>query len=157
MNRPTGKVAEVRKRRVALEGAVKIVPRSDDAPEVLKYVDLSMGGLFVKSEQPLQVGTTFDLELRLIRLPFKTSATVAWIRPYETRPEKPAGMGLEFQELSSVQKRGLYLQIGEALEGGSDAKPGTPPTREELAARARAQETAAPKKGSFWTRLISSH
>ena len=154
MNRPDDK--EVRKRRVLVEGAVRVTPRSGDPPKVFKYLDLSMGGLFVKTQNPLATESVVDLELRLMHLPFKTSATVAWVRSYETNPDKPAGMGFRFHELSPAQKRGLYLQIGEALEQGGEAMPGTPPSPADLAASSRAKKAGKGDKTSFWNRLIRS-
>lgn len=153
MGNSASKEVELRKRRVALEGKVRVTPRSGEEPEVMKYTDLSMGGLFVTTICPLEIGAQVDLDLRLMRLPFKAGATVAWIRPYSDGPEKPSGMGLEFHELSSVQRKALYRQIGEALEYGGEAMPGTPPSAADLASRGTKAKKA--KKGSLWGRLLA--
>ena len=54
------------------------------------------------------------------------------------------GMGLEFRELSAVQRKALYHQVNEALRRGVEEKPGTPPSPAQLAARRSAE--AHPQK-----------
>lgn len=149
MKKPAKKELEIRKRRVALEGAVRVAPRTGAQPEVLRYSDLSLGGLFVKSMFPPEIGTVLDLELRLMRLPFQASASVAWVRRHDEGPDKPAGMGVRFGELSMAQKKALYRVVAEAIERGGAPMPGTPPA----AADAEVREDSKPSesnKGSLW-------
>ena len=141
---------EIRKPRVALQGSVWVTPTGE--PRVLEFMNLSTGGLFVKTATPLEVGSVVDLELPILRVPFKARATVAWIRPYDSEP-KTWGMGLGFLELSTVQRKTLHRQINEALELGGEEKPGTPPSPAQLAA-GRSAKARPQKKRSLWSRLF---
>ena len=100
--------------RVVIEGPVRVMP-TGERPQLLKFTNLSMGGLFVKTLAPLKVGSVVDLELRVLRVPFKATAKVAWIRTFDGEPDK-WGMGLEFRKLSTVQQKVLYGQLMEAAE-----------------------------------------
>ena len=155
MTKPAEKELEFRKRRVALEGAVKVAPQSGGQPEVLRYTDLSMGGLFAKSMLPSEAGTILDVELRLMGLPFKASGSVAWIRQVDEAPDKPAGMGIRFRRLSTVQKKALYSVVTQAIEQGGEPMPGTPPSRADVAARGESKRGGS-KKGSLWSWLTRS-
>jgi hypothetical protein len=155
MPKPAERELEFRKRRVALDGSVRVAPRNGAQPEVLKYADLSMGGLFVKSMFPPEVGTILDIELRLMGLPFKASACVAWARQRDEGPDKPTGMGIRFQELSTVQKKALYSVVAQAIEQGGAPMPGTPPSQSDLEVRENPKRGES-KKGSLWSWLTSS-
>jgi len=145
---------EFRKRRVALEGAVRVTPRSGAQPKVLKYTDLSMGGLFVKSRLPPEAGTTLDIELRLMGLPFKATACVAWVRHHDEGPDKPTGMGIRFQELSTVQKKALNHVVVQAIEEGGAPMRGTPPSPADPGVGENSQRGES-KKGALWSWLTT--
>jgi hypothetical protein len=155
MTKPAERELEFRKRRVALEGAVRVAPRSGAQPEVLRYTDLSLGGLFIKSLFPPDVGTILDIELRLMRLPFKASTSVAWVRQHDEGPDKPTGMGIRFRELSTAQKKALYRVVAQAIEQGGAPMPGTPPSRADPEVHENLKKGES-KKGSLWSWLTSS-
>ena len=154
MMNPVGRDVEIRKRRVSLHGPVKVAQKTGGNPELLEFTDLSMGGLFVKTTYPSDIGSELDLELRTLRLPFRAKATVAWVRASEQGPDKPSGMGLAFQDLSTLQRKALYRQIDEALQQGSESMPGTPPSRSELSARASRSGKQKKSSGSWWSRIF---
>ena len=84
--------------------------------------DLSRGGLFVATDDPLQVGT--ELRLSFV-LPdgYRVSARaeVAWVRVPRYRPhELPAGMGIRFDRLSGEDERAIahYLEERPAFHYG---------------------------------------
>ncbi|MCC6877271.1 MAG: TIGR02266 family protein [Sandaracinaceae bacterium] len=76
--------------------------------------DVSSGGLFVATEEPLPVGTELVLSFLLpdgYRV--RAAARVTWVRAPRYRPgELPAGMGLRFEELSPKDRHAIehYLR-----------------------------------------------
>lgn len=56
------------------------------------------GGLFVRSNQILPLGTDVVLSINLLNEPdaYKINAKVAWITPRGSQGNKPAGLGLQF-------------------------------------------------------------
>lgn len=62
--------------------------------------DLSLGGLFIATEQPLPLGSkvSFDLALITGKVTVPIAGTVRWLRAEEA-PGLPAGMGIQFDEL----------------------------------------------------------
>ncbi|MBW1797204.1 MAG: TIGR02266 family protein [Deltaproteobacteria bacterium] len=68
----------------------------------------SNGGLFVKTEKPLKVGFQFILKLQLpgVPNPLQIKSEVRWARPPEKgQPDQPAGMGIQFLEISENDTR----------------------------------------------------
>ena len=67
-------------------------------------VDLSTGGLYVKTEFPLRVDESLTLRFTLPEQKRMVSckARVAWVNPKENprKPQMPPGMGIQFVELS---------------------------------------------------------
>jgi uncharacterized protein (TIGR02266 family) len=63
----------------------------------------SSGGLFIKTEKPLDVGCQFVLKLQIPDAPdpLQIKSEVRWIRPLEkAQPDRPPGMGIQFLEIS---------------------------------------------------------
>lgn len=56
------------------------------------------GGLFVRSNQVLPLGTSVLLSVNLFNEPeaYRIEAKVAWITPRGSQGNKPAGLGLQF-------------------------------------------------------------
>jgi uncharacterized protein (TIGR02266 family) len=68
----------------------------------------SNGGLFVKTEKPLQVGFQFILKLKLpgVPDPLQIKSEVRWTRsPEKALPGQPPGMGIQFLEISENDTR----------------------------------------------------
>lgn len=65
--------------------------------------NLSRGGLFVPSQEPLPAGTRITLALGVPgqEEPADLQAEVRWVRRYDA-PEGPAGMGLAFEDVDDV-------------------------------------------------------
>ncbi|WP_225072350.1 TIGR02266 family protein [Desulfuromonas sp. CSMB_57] len=67
-------------------------------------VNVSTGGFFLESQQPLPPGTPLSLEFSLPghTEPIRCSAQVAWVnQPTDKKNRRlPAGMGVQFQDLS---------------------------------------------------------
>jgi uncharacterized protein (TIGR02266 family) len=63
--------------------------------------NINEGGLFIETETPPPTDTRVALEFQLPGCdePIQARGRVAWIRP--ASPEGPAGMGVEFEQLSA--------------------------------------------------------
>ncbi|MEJ2024675.1 MAG: TIGR02266 family protein [Deltaproteobacteria bacterium] len=65
--------------------------------------NISAGGLFIKTENPLGPGRVFQLKLSLpgIEKPMQIKCEVVWARKREfSTPDKPSGMGVKFAEIA---------------------------------------------------------
>jgi len=64
--------------------------------------NLSQGGLFIQTDNPLKMGDTFELKFSLpdIEKVFQVKCIVRWIVS-ENKEELLKGMGVEFQNLSN--------------------------------------------------------
>jgi len=71
--------------------------------------NISEGGLFIATEAPHEIGDELDVELSLMggghRIAQKV--VVRWIRPAEAAGGLPAGMGVQFIELTTHQQDAL--------------------------------------------------
>lgn len=68
--------------------------------------NISIGGMFIKTDRPLEVGTRFRLRFQLPQVahPIDTVAVVRWnLRPEEAGP-MTAGMGIRFEALQSADR-----------------------------------------------------
>src|SRR5690242_5571605 len=81
-------------------------------------VNISPGGMFIRSREPQPVGTPVKFEVRIadgLRV-MKGSAVVRWVRPPEDL-SGPPGMGIQFTELdpaSQVLVERMLQRKGEA-------------------------------------------
>ncbi|WP_419421061.1 PilZ domain-containing protein [Legionella sp. D16C41] len=59
---------------------------------------ITNGGLFIRTNLVLTLGTQVQLSLKLLNetKPYTISAKVAWITPRGSQGNKPAGLGLQF-------------------------------------------------------------
>ena len=83
-------------------------------------VNISEGGMFIKSDNPAPVGTILSFEFKL-----KDNFTliqglgeVSWIRDRATSPEDPAGMGVKFREVSNQSKQLISTMITNHINKG---------------------------------------
>ena len=69
-------------------------------------LSLSRGGLFIKTESLLPIDTLLEAKCVIEDegVSFKVSAKVIWLNPRETQG-RPAGMGLKFFRLSTIQRQ----------------------------------------------------
>jgi hypothetical protein len=125
-------------------------PRDGSQPSREELVELSMGGTFIKTMFPEEIGTVLDLEFVLIHGKLRTAAEVCWTRGYEKEPDEPYGMGLKFLDLTSGQKKLLYRHIDVLAKQGGRLCVGKPPRGVQ---KAGGKETPKPKKRSIWSFL----
>jgi len=82
--------------------------------------NISSGGLFIRNENPLEVGEQFLLKLQLpdIKEAIRIKCQVAWIRKAEDASEKrPAGMGVKFIEMRDEDNKVLQQYIKGVTKG----------------------------------------
>ena len=75
----------------------------------------SSGGLFIRTEKPLEKGLEFILKLSLpdIPDPLQIKAQVMWSRkPDESHENRPAGMGIMFMDMSDSDREALKACLG---------------------------------------------
>lgn len=123
-------VASVRRFEKMLERACDFTSRQDPrVPKVLSltYKDrdsfisaytsnISKGGVFIKTDNPLAAEEQFVLKLQLPEIPepLKIKCQVAWRRKDSQELErKPNGMGVKFEEMSTNDKNTLDRYIKE--------------------------------------------
>lgn len=110
-------MAENRKHaRVPSEFLVRI--RVGDSGESFEgqALNLSRGGVFIRSDGPLPKGTSISLEMKLVPIGkvAYVEAVVVWTRPKMPDPNFPAGMGVKFVEISD-ENQGLIDETVEKL------------------------------------------
>jgi Tfp pilus assembly protein PilZ len=110
--------------------------------------DLSLGGMFITTMLPLEVGEIIDVELSLDPVPLRVPARVIWARTSEKGVDEPVGMGLEFIDLTPNQKRLILRQISDHARRGGALKVGDPPTSDPDRASAPARSSARTNRSS---------
>ncbi|MBN2798098.1 MAG: TIGR02266 family protein [Deltaproteobacteria bacterium] len=77
--------------------------------------NLSLGGMFIRTTQPLDMGTRFRIRFRLPHRPrpVETFGVVRWVVPDDGGPETVPGMGIQFDDLSSADKRAVEKLLTE--------------------------------------------
>lgn len=76
--------------------------------------NISNGGLFIKTEKPLNQGEKFLLKLQLPNLsgPMKIKCGVAWIKKEpDATDTRPNGMGIKFLEMAKEDRQALQTYI----------------------------------------------
>lgn len=74
---------------------------ADIAPQLSTVSNLSEGGLFLASPEPLDQGTHLRLEIEIYGSVATLDGTVAWIRT-KLEPGRPRGMGIVLDESPAV-------------------------------------------------------
>ncbi|MBP9085108.1 MAG: TIGR02266 family protein [Kofleriaceae bacterium] len=139
---------------------LKIKFKSETIEEFIERyaVDVSKGGIFVRTKDPLAVGTSmkFEFQLKDTTPLIGGEGTVVWTRENDpTRPNIAPGMGVRFDRLSDGSQAVLDRILADKAKNGSargaDTKPpvfiDTPtrvglPTAESLADQAARQGPA---------------
>jgi type IV pilus assembly protein PilZ len=75
-------------------------------------ISLSMGGLYVKTNQPLEVGSLFHVDFTLpdFNHLFKVRGKVIWKKLIEDT-HGPPGMGIKFYDVAENDKRALLQYL----------------------------------------------
>jgi uncharacterized protein (TIGR02266 family) len=103
-------------------------------------VDVSKGGIFVRTKEPLAVGTTmkFEFQLKDTTTLIAGEGTVVWTRENDTtRPNVAPGMGVRFDKLAEGSQVVLDKILFEKSKGVAARSAETkPPSYTELPTRA---------------------
>ncbi len=85
--------------------------------------DINEGGLFIETEKPRPTGTEVAMRFNLPGTdePLQTIGRVVWVRSASN--EEPAGMGIEFDELSEEDRGRINDMIRSLRTGPVDAPP----------------------------------
>ena len=84
--------------------------------------NLSLGGMFIRTDEPAPVGTEMPIEFRLghdYEL-IKGRGRVVWARRQAVDDEHPAGMGLRFLELTPGSRELIFKLVERRVREGGD-------------------------------------
>src|SRR5678815_5007171 len=84
-------------------------------------VDVSRGGIFIRTKEPLQVGTTlkFEFQLQDSQALISGEGTVVWIREHDpNRTGVAPGMGVKFDKLQPQSQQVLERILTEKSKRG---------------------------------------
>lgn len=125
--------------------------------EVRQSMDLSLGGMFLKTENPPPPGTRVDFELTLTDATelIRGAGEVVWCRETDQGPGKPAGMGIRFLKLSPGSRAIIFHAVDRWIQKGGepfDVEAGTqtkntttaPPPKETAVAEEPAEPAVLP-------------
>ncbi len=89
-----------------VETVVKVDYRTTDAFFTDFAENMSEGGMFISTLQPLPPGTELLIEFLLpeVNRPLKVKAKVVWSRKRTTTHDKRRGMGVKFEQISKSDK-----------------------------------------------------
>ena len=82
--------------------------------------NISPGGMFIRTQTPEPVGRLIGFELRLgdgYEL-IRGTGEVMWVRPMDQGPDKPAGMGIRFLEISPEGRELIYQMVDNFIAAG---------------------------------------
>lgn len=81
--------------------------------------NISVGGMFICTDKPLEVGTRFRLRFQVPgrKRPIETYAEVRWCMPPDEAGPMNPGMGVQFDELSASDARTVRSLLDELEQG----------------------------------------
>lgn len=150
-------------RRVPFEGEVRL--RFEGFQDfIAEYsANISLGGIFIKSEQPPAPGTELDVEFTLdddFNL-IRGRGRVIWVRQEVDAHQRPPGMGVRFLELTPgsrelifqvvdrhVHEGGTPFDIDDQSQGDAPSAADRRPWETELGEQAEAGGSAAAAAGA---------
>jgi len=149
--------AQLRQRRIWYSDRVLLTSKDRSAKSSGTVVDLSIGGMFIATTTPFEVGEIIRCEMKFDRLPFVAAAQVVWIRPFDEGKDKPVGIAVAFVGLNPGTKRLIHRQISHYTHSGGRLRVGAPPARgTSSGSSALAQgKPALPAAGSIWRKINS--
>jgi uncharacterized protein (TIGR02266 family) len=139
--------------RVDFFSRVKVTVPDDSTAIDVFAGNVSTGGMFLRSNRPLEKGSKVGLEFDINNKPVKVDVgEVVWNKPFEpiSIDGSPSGMGIEFRSLASDSRQQIESFISEALgeqdqQGLEDSpEPSAPPV--SMASDSEAIDQSAPPK-----------
>ena len=126
--------SQLRSRRIPYRQRVLIAPKDGSERHYGESFDLSLGGMFITTILPLEVGEIADIEIPLDSLRFTAGVKVVWVRGKQESEDDPVGMAVEFVGLNPNQKKLIHRQISNHTQAGGQLKVGSPATIDQRAA-----------------------
>jgi type IV pilus assembly protein PilZ len=114
--------------------------------------NISRGGVFIRSEQLLEVGTelAFKLHVPPLEEPLALRGRVAWVRDEVSAADagKAAGMGVEFIYASEEERLRTVRTVEALLSGADEAppEPAEPPPEEQSSAEVELGSAGEPRR-----------
>ncbi len=101
--------------------------------------NISGGGLFIRTQQPLPLNQPLRIRFSLPGLSryLVIHAVVVWTNPHPSRSSYPSGMGVKFVDLDPAVKEIISRYVKERL-----AAAATPPAKEKESEKKKPQEEA---------------
>lgn len=110
----------IESRRIALHRKMVLRFPNFDGFATQYSTNISMTGMFVRSDEPQPPGTPVSFEFRMqdgAQL-IRGKGWVVWARDQDDGPDKPAGMGVEFTDLDRESRRLIrWLILNQIPEG----------------------------------------
>lgn len=98
-----------------------------DFPDLKEFVrafssNISLGGMFLQTYTPQPVGTVFEFSCRLADdYPVvEGRARVVWVREEDAGPQRPAGMGCEFEALHGDSRQLIFHVVDRHIQRGGE-------------------------------------
>ena len=84
--------------------------------------NVSIGGMFIATKEPLELGTRFRMRFRLPerKKTIETYAVVRWVVEPDDRTGMEAGMGVQFEDLAPKDLQEVQHLLQRWEEGGQD-------------------------------------
>lgn len=86
-------------------------------------LNISKGGMFISTPEPLGVGAELNVRFKLpnARDPIQLRAKVMWVNPVDRKSKLIPGMGVSFQDLTEERRKEIehYIQTIQVGEGAS--------------------------------------
>jgi len=148
--------SQLRNRRIPFRRRVLIAPKEGGERSWEESFDLSLGGIFITTMMPLNVGQVVVLDMPLDSIRCQATAEVVWIRGSDEGEDNPVGMALKFINLNPNQKKLIHREITNHTRAGGQLKVGSPPaagrTLEESASSAR--RPAGSQPSPIWKQAL---
>lgn len=144
--------SQLRNRRIPFRRRVLIAPKKSGERSWEDSFDLSLGGIFITTMLPLNVGQIVDLDMPLDAIRFQAAAEVVWVRGSDEGEDKPVGMALKFINLNPNQKKLIHREITNHTRAGGQLKVGSPPATQPRMDKSvsSARRPADPRPSSMW-------
>jgi len=111
-----------RQKRVRLERTVSLKFKNLEGFVTELSENISLGGMFLRTEDPQPVGALFDFELTLEEEGplIQGIAEVMWVRENDDGPERLSGMGVRFLELAPGSRALIYQVVDQHIVRGGE-------------------------------------
>ncbi len=103
------------KYRLPIQEEVRVQCKDWDAFRVEHAENISEGGIFILTEQPLSPGTEFHLTLQVEGEQISALAQSIWTKEFSREGERVSGMGARFLRMDDDDRETIRRLIAKAL------------------------------------------